>query len=93
VNSGDWGNGFTAAVTVTNTGSSAFTKWTVTWTWAGNQTITNLWNGNLTTSGKSVTVTSQSYNGSLAPGAYTAFGFQASYSGSNAAPTLTCVAG
>ena len=92
VNSGDWGNGFTAAVTVTNTGSGAFTRWTVTWTWAGNQTISNLWNGSLTTSGKSVTVTSQSYNGSLAPGANTAFGFQASYSGSNAAPTLTCVA-
>ena len=92
MNNGDWGSGFTAAVTITNTGSSAFTKWTVTWTWAGNQTISNLWNGNLTTSGKAITVTNMSYNGSLAAGANTSFGFQAGYSGTNTAPTLTCVA-
>jgi cellulose 1,4-beta-cellobiosidase len=92
VNNGDWGSGFTAAVTITNTGSSASTRWTVTWTWAGNQTISNLWNGNLTTSGKAITVTNMSYNGSLAAGANTSFGFQAGYSGTNTAPTLTCVA-
>jgi len=30
--------------------------------------------------------------GSLAAGANTSFGFQAGYSGTNTAPTLTCVA-
>ena len=38
---------------------------------------TNLWNGNPATSGKSITVTNISQNGSLAEGANTSFGFQA----------------
>jgi cellulose 1,4-beta-cellobiosidase len=92
VNNSDWGTGFTGAVTIANSGSSAFTKWTVTWTWGGTQAITSSWNVNITSSGKAVTATSQAYNGSLGVGGSTSFGFQASYSGSNAAPTLTCVA-
>jgi hypothetical protein len=35
-------------------------------------------------------VTNLSYNGSISAGGNTSFGFQATYSGSNAAPTLTC---
>src|ERR1035437_4943655 len=90
VNSNDWGNGFTAAVTVTNSGSTALSNWKVTWTWAGSQTITNSWNANVSTSTKTVTATNLSYNGSIAAGGNTSFGFQATYGGSNAAPTLTC---
>jgi hypothetical protein len=33
-----------------------------------------------------------SYNGVIAPGANTSFGFQGSYTGTNSAPTLTCTA-
>jgi outer membrane biosynthesis protein TonB len=90
VNSNDWGSGFTAAVTITNSGSTALSNWKVTWTWAGSQTITNSWNANVSTSSKTVTATNLSYNGSIAAGGNTSFGFQATYSGSNAAPTLTC---
>ncbi len=89
----DWGNGFTANVTVTNTGSSATSSWKVTWTWAGNQQITNMWNANNQQSGQNETVTNAAYNGSIAPGANAGFGFQATYSGSNTAPTLTCTTG
>jgi cellulose 1,4-beta-cellobiosidase len=88
----DWGNGFTANVTVTNTGSSATSSWKVTWTWAGNQQITNMWNANNQQSGQNETATNMSYNGTIAPGANTSFGFQGTYSGTNAAPTLTCTA-
>src|SRR6185503_2690778 len=35
----DWGSGFTAGVTVTNTGTASTRSWKVTWTWAGNQRI------------------------------------------------------
>ena len=90
VNSNDWGSGFTAAVTVTNSGSTALSNWKVTWTWAGSQTITSSWNANVSTSNKTVTATNLSYNGSIAAGGNTSFGFQGTYSGSNAAPTLTC---
>jgi chitodextrinase len=91
-NTSDWGNGFTATVTVANTGSAATKAWTVTWTWGGNQQVTNMWNANNQQSGQHQTATSMSYNGAIAPGANTSFGFQASYSGTNAAPTLTCTA-
>src|ERR1035437_6673441 len=90
VNSNDWGNGFTAAVTVTNSGSTALSNWKVTWTWAGRQTITNSWNANVSTSTKPVTAPHLPYKGSIAAGGNTSFGFQAAYGGSNAAPSLTC---
>ncbi|MEU1420651.1 glycoside hydrolase family 6 protein [Kitasatospora sp. NPDC005751] len=88
--SSDWGSGFNADVTVTNTGTAAATHWKVTWTWGGTQQVSNLWNGVLAQSGPSVTVTNAPYNGALAAGASTAFGFGAGYSGGNTAPTLSC---
>ncbi|MFC5666763.1 glycoside hydrolase family 6 protein [Kitasatospora misakiensis] len=90
--SSDWGSGFNADVTVTNTGTAAVNSWKVTWTWPGSQQITNLWNGSLTQSGASVSVANAGYNGSLAAGGSTAFGFGAGYSGGNTAPTLSCTA-
>jgi chitodextrinase len=90
--SSDWGNGFNANVTITNTGTTATKSWTVTWTWGGNQTITNIWNATDTQTGKAVTAVNASYNGVIAPGASTSFGFTGSYSGTNSAPTVTCTA-
>jgi cellulose 1,4-beta-cellobiosidase len=88
----DWGSGFNATITVTNTGTSSMSGWTVTWSWPGNQTITNYWNATVTGSGSSVTATNLDYNGAIAPGGNTTFGIQVSYAGSNAAPTLACTA-
>jgi cellulose 1,4-beta-cellobiosidase len=64
----------------------------VTWTWGGNQQVTNLWNGASSQSGTAVSVTNLSYNGVIAAGGNTSFGFGAGYSGTNTAPTLTCTA-
>ncbi|WP_255951132.1 glycoside hydrolase family 48 protein [Streptomyces odontomachi] len=89
----DWGAGFTATVTVTNNGTAPTSAWQVAWSWAGNQQITNSWNATVTSSGRSVTAKSAGFNGVVAPGSSTSFGFQATYSGSNAAPTLTVTAG
>jgi endoglucanase len=87
----DWGSGFTALVNVTNNGTAAITGWTVTYSYAGNQTLSNGWNGNWTQSGSTVTITNASYNGSLAAGASTQAGANFNYSGTNAAPTsVTC---
>ncbi|MFC5908792.1 glycoside hydrolase family 6 protein [Streptacidiphilus monticola] len=90
--SSDWGAGFNANVTVANTGSTAISSWKVTWTFGGNQAISNMWNASYTQSGASVSAVNMNYNGSIAAGANTSFGFGASYSGSNSAPTLTCTA-
>ena len=89
----DWGSGFTANVTVADTGTTPTNSWKVTWSWPGNQQVTNMWNANSQQSGQSETATSMSYDGAIAPGASTSFGFQGTYSGSNANPTLTCTAG
>ncbi|QMU80431.1 glycoside hydrolase [Streptacidiphilus sp. PB12-B1b] len=90
--SSDWGSGFNAAVTVTNTGTATTKSWTVSWSWPGNQQIGNLWNGSWSQSGASVTVTAASYNNAVAAGGSTGFGFGGTYSGANTAPVLSCTA-
>jgi xyloglucan-specific exo-beta-1,4-glucanase len=72
---GSWTGGFQGEVTVTNTGSTATTGWTVKWTYTGGQTVTQGWGGTATQSGTAVTVTNASYNGALSSGASTTFGF------------------
>ena len=80
-----WGGGFGAGVTVTNLGD-AVTGWTVSWSFAAGQTVTQLWNGSFTQSGSQVSVTNAAYNGSLATGGSTNFGFNGSWTGSNPDP-------
>ena len=70
-----------------NAGAAAINGWTVSWTLAGGQAITQLWNGALSTSGSAVTVKNLSYNGALGAGASTTFGFTATGAASNPAPT------
>jgi poly(hydroxyalkanoate) depolymerase family esterase len=82
-----WGNGFTAAVTVTNAGSGAINGWTLQWTWSGNQQVTNAWNATVAQTGNQVSARNASWNATINPGQSASFGFQATYSGSNNAPT------
>src|SRR5690349_2781256 len=80
-----WDTGFTAAVTVTNNGA-AKSAWSVKWSYAGNQKVTSGWNAKITQSGTAVTANNETYNGSLAAGGSVSFGFNGTYSGSNAVP-------
>ncbi|WP_328345629.1 glycoside hydrolase family 6 protein [Streptomyces violaceus] len=80
-----WSTGFTAAVTVTNN-SAAKSSWSLKWSYAGNQKVTSGWNAKLSQSGAAVTAANESYNAQLATGGSVSFGFQGSYSGSNAIP-------
>jgi len=86
-----WGGGFQGTVTVT-AGTSAITSWTVTWTWPSGQRFTNTWNAQVTTNGDAITARNASYNGSLAAGASTSWGFTASSGSTNTAPTAACAA-
>ena len=80
---------FGAAITLVNNSTTAWTSWKLTWTFANSQTISSLWNGNETQSGAAVTVTNESYNGSIAAGAtLTGIGFNGTWNGTtNAVPT------
>jgi cellulose 1,4-beta-cellobiosidase len=81
-----WDTGFTAAVTVTNN-SAAKSSWAVKWSYAGNQKVTSGWNAKISQSGTAVTAANETYNGSLGTGSSVSFGFNGSYSGTNALPT------
>jgi hypothetical protein len=87
-----WGNNFQAEVVVRNTGATALTGWRVTWTFANGQTIFNIWNGALTSSGAAITVTNVGYNGTVGVNGSTSFGFQGNFSGTNSVPAVTCTA-
>jgi endo-1,4-beta-xylanase len=84
----DWGTGATIGVTIKNNSTATVNGWTLAFTFPGNQTITNLWNGTYTQSGASVSVKDAGYNSAIgANGGSTNFGFNVNYSGSNAKPT------
>jgi hypothetical protein len=86
---------FGAAITIDNTGTTAWTSWTLTWTFANGQTITSLWDGTETQSGANVTVKNLSYNGSVAAGGnVVGIGFNSTWNGTtNAVPTSFAVNG
>jgi hypothetical protein len=86
---------FGAAITIENTGTTAWTSWSLTWTFANGQTISSLWNGIETQSGANVTVTNESYNGSIAAGGtLTGVGFNGTWNGTtNAVPASFAING
>jgi hypothetical protein len=89
----DWGSGFTGSLALKNQGD-AWTSWKLTFDFAGNQVVSQGWNGNFAQTSKTVTVTNASWNGSVASGGTVAdVGFNGSYTGTNADPTNFAVNG
>jgi hypothetical protein len=89
-----WAGGFGTAITIQNTGSTPISNWNLTWNWPGNQTITQSWNAVYTQKGANATLTYESYNATIAPGAIiSGIGFNASYGGTNTDPSAFSVNG
>ncbi|MEV5334085.1 cellulose binding domain-containing protein [Streptomyces werraensis] len=85
-----WQGGHQAEVTVRNTSAAPVRGWTVTLRPADGTRVTQVWNGTLTTAADGVaTVSDAGWNGSLAPGASTAFGLIATTTAGSAAPAPT----
>ncbi|MEU2914953.1 cellulose binding domain-containing protein [Streptomyces massasporeus] len=82
-----WQGGFTADVTLTNTGSSPVNGWNLAFTLPAGQTITSAWNAGISPSSGAVKAGNLAHNAALAPGDRVSFGFQASYSGSFGKPS------
>ncbi|MFI9530367.1 PQQ-dependent sugar dehydrogenase [Micromonospora rosaria] len=82
-----WGTGFTATVTLTSTGPTPVSGWTVGWTYAGNQRVGSGWNAEFSQQGTAVTARNVPWNAAIAPGGTVSFGFLGSHSGANPAPT------
>ncbi|MFJ3665561.1 endo-1,4-beta-xylanase [Streptomyces sp. NPDC090106] len=83
-----WNSGFTGQVTIACSGA-ALSSWHANWTFGSGQVITNAWNATCTQSGAAVSCANASYNGTVPDGGSVSFGFNASWSGSNTAPTVT----
>ncbi|GAA2890030.1 glycosyl hydrolase family 5 [Actinoplanes cyaneus] len=82
-----WNNGYTATVTVANTGSSAINGWALGFTLPGGQSVTGSWNTTLSGTSGAITARDAGHNGSIPAGGSTSFGFQGTYSGSFASPS------
>ncbi|NYD85947.1 endo-1,4-beta-xylanase [Cellulomonas oligotrophica] len=81
-----WGGGFTANIRITNRGP-AVSSWALAFTFPGNQTVQQAWNGVATQAGNQVTIRNASYNGTVPTGGTVEIGFNGGFSGSNPAPT------
>jgi endoglucanase len=88
-----WSGGFQGQVVLTNTGSGTINPWTLTWTFPGDQQISDLWNATYTQSGEKVTVTPESYDASIAPAGTVTIGFTGTFTNSDASPTTFSVNG
>ncbi|GAB3181919.1 cellulose binding domain-containing protein [Micromonospora palomenae] len=87
---GSWQGGFQGEVVVRNAGTAPIAGWTLGWTFADGQKITQLWGGSYTQTGAAVSVRDAGWNGALGAGATTSVGFLGSSSGSNGVPAVTC---
>lgn len=96
--SSQWAGGFGANVTVTNLGDPV-NGWTLDWSFAAGQTVTQYWNATITQNGGQVRATNVSYNATIGSNASVSFGFNGSWAGSNPVPVsfalngVTCTGG
>lgn len=84
-----WGNGFTAAIRVKNTGMQTLNGWSVNWQYSDGSKVTNLWNASLSGSNP-YNAKNLGWNANIKPGQTVEFGFQGSKpSGAAAVPAVT----
>jgi cellulose 1,4-beta-cellobiosidase len=81
-----WPDGLQAQAVLTNTSTSPVSGWTLTWSFAGEQRVTDLWNGDFTQSGERVSVTNAPYDATIAPSASVTIGFTSTSTRSDAPP-------
>jgi len=90
-----WGHFIpTATKSVRNAGTASSSAWTATFSFANGQQVSQSWNAVVSQSGAAVTARNAAYNGSLAAGGSTTFGFLASWNNAtNAVPAVQCTLG
>ncbi|SDH46954.1 Poly(3-hydroxybutyrate) depolymerase [Lentzea fradiae] len=81
-----WNNGLTSNITITNTGSTPISGWSLAFTLPGGQSITSGWGTTYSPASGQVTARNVSYNADIAPNASITVGFQANHTGDASAP-------
>jgi lysophospholipase L1-like esterase len=87
---GQWSDGFQGEVTIRNGTTTSTSSWTTTLTFSNGQRVTQSWNATVTQNAAAATARNAAWNGNLAAGGSTSFGFLASSTGANPPPTVTC---
>ncbi len=82
-----WSGGFTANVSVKNTGTSAVNAWQLVWDLPAGQGITQAWSADVTVAAGTATAKGASWNQNLQPGQTVSFGFNGSAQGTPTNPT------
>ncbi|PFG42659.1 endo-1,4-beta-xylanase (glycosyl hydrolase family 10) [Isoptericola jiangsuensis] len=86
-----WNTGYTGTVTIRNTGTTAWTSWTLRASLAPGQSLQQGWSAQWTQSGSVLTATNAAWNGSVPPGGSVQVGYNAGHAGDASAPTATSV--
>lgn len=73
--SNEWNTGFSAAVRITNNGTSAINGWTVNWSYSDGSKLTNSWNATVT-GANPYSATNLSWNNIIQPGQSVEVGIQ-----------------
>lgn len=81
-----WGSGFTAEVTVTNTGTSPVSGWTLGFAFAADQRVAQGWSATWAQDGANVTARNLSWNATIRPGGKVQIGFNGSSAAANPPP-------
>lgn len=90
----EWQGGFTAAISITNTGQVADDGWKLTFIFAIGQQTGNVWGASATQTGQAVTLVNLPWDATIAPGAtIDAVGMTGTWTTSDAAPTGFAVNG
>lgn len=82
-----WPGGFTADVTITDTGTSDINGWTLGFTLPQGQALTSVWNAVASRTSGFLTATNLAYNATIHPGGSQTFGFLGTSTGSTEVPT------
>lgn len=91
-----WSGGFDFQFVITNTGTEPFNLWTVAWDMPSGDTISTIWNGEVTQQGRHVIATNYNtpYNTSVPPGgSVSSFGGVVEGNGGTGFTNITCSPG
>ncbi|GAB6938626.1 endo-1,4-beta-xylanase [Isoptericola variabilis] len=88
-----WSTGYTGSVTLTNTSDAAWSSWTLAADLPAGQHLDQGWSATWSQSGTTITATNAAWNGTVAPGASVAVGYNASHTGDTSAPASVSVNG
>ncbi|MGA5305746.1 cellulose binding domain-containing protein [Nucisporomicrobium flavum] len=89
----EWPGGFVTEVKLTNTATTAVNGWSLVLSLGGDQRVTSSWAAKWAQSGSTVTVTNETWNATIQPGADLTLGLVGTYAKSNAPATTAALNG